>query len=139
MKNLNTTLAGITFALALGAGAAAFAHPGAMRGEAGTRMQAGQEANMQQHAMREGHGPGAMRRGGQHAPHAAQSLMTPEERTANRDRMRSATTPEERRQIAAATRDEMQKRGAERGIGAPAHRGHRHGETPSVETSGHTH
>jgi hypothetical protein len=139
MKNLNTTLAGIAVALALGASAAAFAHPGGMRSDASAGMQAGPKAGTQQHAMRDGHGPGAMRRGGQHGPQATQSLMTPDERAATKEKMRAATSPEERQQIVAATREEMQKRATERGITAPEHRGHRQGATPSAETSGHTH
>jgi hypothetical protein len=37
--------------------------------------------------------------------------------------MRNAKTPEERQQIAAVTRTEMQKRAAEKGITLPEHRG----------------
>ncbi len=45
-----------------------------------------------------------------------QSLMTPEERTAFRDKMHKAATPEERRKIAETTRAEMQKRAQEKGV-----------------------
>ena len=47
---------------------------------------------------------------------AAQPLMTPEERQAFFDKMRSATTPEERQKLMLENRAEMQKRAAERGI-----------------------
>jgi hypothetical protein len=49
--------------------------------------------------------------------------MTPEERTALREKMRNAATPEERQKIAEATRAEMQKRAQERGVTLPEHRG----------------
>jgi hypothetical protein len=69
------------------------------------------------HGKAEGHGP----RGAE----GAQSLMTPEERSAFSDRMRNAKTPEERQQMALANRAEMQKRATEKGITLPQHRGHR--------------
>ena len=46
-------------------------------------------------------------------------LMTPEERTAMHERMRSATTVEERQRLMAENRTEMQRRAAERGITCP--------------------
>jgi len=58
--------------------------------------------------------------------------MTPDERAATQEKMRSATTPEERQQIAAATRTEMQKRAAEKGVAVPDHVGpHRRGMGPA--------
>jgi hypothetical protein len=74
-------------------------------------------------------------------PAAAQQLMTPEERTATMEKMRAAKTPEERQQIAAATRAEMQKRAAEKGITLPEQRAPRFGTTEQTTpgTAGHTH
>lgn len=62
---------------------------------------------------------------GPRGPQTGQSLLTPEERSAFRDRMRNAKTPEERQQIALANRAEMEKRAADRGITLPEHRGPR--------------
>lgn len=62
---------------------------------------------------------------------AAQQLMTAEERTTIQEKMRTAKTPEERQQIAAATRTEMQKRATEKGITLPDQIGpHRPGMPP---------
>ncbi len=124
MNTMNKAVAGLTVALTLGASAVAYAHPGAMGGQMGAGTQAGPQAGMQ------------------HGPQAAQQLMTPEERTATMEKMRAAKTPEERLQIAAATRAEMQKRSTERGITLPEPRGHRHGAstTPATpDTTGHAH
>ena len=98
-----------------------------MQGHAGqNRMEGMKHGRMQgmkhgeSHAGRgktEGHGP----RGGE----GGQSLMTPEERTAFRDKMRNAKTPEERQQMALANRAEMEKRASDKGITLPEHRGPR--------------
>jgi hypothetical protein len=58
-----------------------------------------------------------------HGPMAGQQLMTPDERAALRDKMRSAKTPEERQKLAEATHAEMQKRAKEKGITLPDHGG----------------
>ena len=50
---------------------------------------------------------------------AVQSLMTPEERAALQEKMRSAKTPEERQKLAEATHAEMEKRAKEKGITLP--------------------
>jgi hypothetical protein len=74
---------------------------------------------------------------GQGADHAGmEQIITPEERTALMEKMRNAKTPEERQQLAQATRTEMQKRATEKGITLPEQRGPqgRAGATP-----GHTH
>jgi hypothetical protein len=65
-----------------------------------------------------------------------EQIITPEERTALMEKMRNAKTPEERQQLAQATRTEMQKRATEKGITLPEQRGPqgRAGATP-----GHTH
>ncbi|MBX3651285.1 MAG: hypothetical protein KF771_07915 [Burkholderiales bacterium] len=96
-----------------------------MQGHAGqNRMEGMKQGRMQGmkhgesqagHGKAQGHGP----RGAQ----TGQSLITPEERTALRDKMRNAKTPEERQQIALANRAEMEKRAAEKGITLPEHRG----------------
>lgn len=153
MKHSHKIATGIALSLSLGLATSVFAHPGEMGGGMGPgarggmqhgaqagqshegmqhgRMggmqrgaQAGQGHGMKggmQHGMRGGMGHGAEGRGT--GPQAAQPLMTPEERTALREKMRNAATPEERQQIAAATRAEMQKRAQERGITLPEHRG----------------
>ncbi|OGA55535.1 MAG: hypothetical protein A3G81_13560 [Betaproteobacteria bacterium RIFCSPLOWO2_12_FULL_65_14] len=69
-------------------------------------------------AMKGGMGHGRM--AGGPAGHAVgQLLMTPEERTALQEKMRSAKTPEERQKLAEANRAEMQKRAKEKGITLP--------------------
>ncbi len=130
---MNKTFAGFTIALTMAASAVAFAHPGGMVGGMGKGMQAGPQADAQQHGMSDGHGPGMMRHGGRQGPQAAGPLMTSEEHAATMEKMRSATTPEERQQIATATRDEMRKRAAERRTTGPEHRGPRRGATPSAD------
>ncbi|MBC7802839.1 MAG: hypothetical protein H7Y16_03095 [Candidatus Parcubacteria bacterium] len=62
--------------------------------------------------------------GGSQGDHkAGQQLMTPQEREALHEKMRSAKTPEERQALAATTRTEMEKRAKEKGITLPAHGG----------------
>jgi hypothetical protein len=84
-----------------------------------------------QHGTHDGMTHGAMDAGAA-GPHAEQHLMTPEERTAVRDRMRSAATPEEHQKIAEATRAEMQKRAREKGITSPGEHGPRAGMGPDA-------
>lgn len=140
MNTLNKITAAV--ALSLGLTAAVQAHPmGANMGHGA--QQGGQHQGMQGHSgknrmegMRQGRMQG-MKHGESHAGHGkaeghgkrgaegGQSLMTPEERTAFRDKMRNAQTPEERQQIALANRAEMEKRAAEKGITLPEHRGPR--------------
>lgn len=64
-----------------------------------------------------------------------QQLMTPEERTAMRQKMQAAATPEERQALATANRAEMERRAKEKGITLPergagmgmgGQRGHQH-------------
>jgi len=99
MKQSYKFAAGVVASLGLGiAVATAYANPGQMGGGMGPQMH-----------MKGGMGPGAMK-GGPAGPAAAQELMTPEERTALQEKMRNAKTPEERQQIATATRTEMEKR-----------------------------
>ncbi len=120
-------------ALSLGVTAVALAHPGEGRGM-GPGAQQGQHQGMQ-HEMKEHmkqgmnhdgekHAKRGVAKGhGEHGSNAAQSLVTPEERTAMREKMRNAKTPEERQQIALANRAEMQKRATEKGVTLPEHRG----------------
>jgi len=97
-------------------------------------MQHGAMAGMQhgtqgaQHGMTGGRGHGGMS-GGAAGHGAGQQLMTPEERTALQEKMRNAKTPEERQQIATATRTEMEKRAKEKGITLPEHSGPHFGGT----------
>ena len=124
MKQSHKFAAGVVASLGLGIAAAlAYAHPGQMGDGMGPQMKGGM-----QHGMKGGMGPGAMK-GGPAGPAAAQELMTPEERTALQEQMRNAKTPEERQQIATATRTEMEKRAKEKGITLPEHRGPHFGGT----------
>jgi hypothetical protein len=121
MKQSYKFAAGVVASLGLGiAVATAYANPGQMGGGMGPQMH-----------MKGGMGPGAMK-GGPAGPAAAQELMTPEERTALQEKMRNAKTPEERQQIATATRTEMEKRAKEKGITLPEHRGPHFGGTPQA-------
>jgi hypothetical protein len=147
MKSLNKVATGVAVSLTLGLAAVAYAQPGQMGGNMGPGAQAGQ-----QHGMQGGMGQGRMQQGmnhgggkhaqrgetkghGNHGSQAGQSLMTPEERTAMQEKMRAATTPEERQQIATANRAEMQKRATEKGITLPEHRGpHGRGTGPATTT-----
>ena len=71
---------------------------------------------------------------------AGQQLMTPEERTALREKMRNARTPEERQKIAEATRTEMQSAPRRRASRPPEHHGPRTGTTPQAPaTAEHAH
>ncbi|MGZ8230089.1 MAG: hypothetical protein ACXW2A_09695 [Burkholderiales bacterium] len=123
MKRSSKFAVGIATSLTLGLAAAAYAHPGPTGGGPGPHAKAGMH-----HAMKGGMGPGATGHGpGQRG--AASQLMTPEERTALREKMRSAT-PEERQQIAQATHTEMQKRAKAKGVTLPEQRGPRSGAGP---------
>jgi len=116
MKPTYKLAAGVIASLGLGiAVATAYANPGQMGGgmEHGKGgMQHGAQGGMQHGGMGGGAGHGA-----------GQQLMTPEERTALQEKMRNAKTPEERQQIATATRTEMEKRAKEKGITLPEHSG----------------
>lgn len=128
MKQSHKFVAGVVASLGLGvAVATAYANPGQMGGGMGHEMKGGM-----QHGAKGGMGHGGMGGGAQHG--AGQQLMTPEERTALQEKMRNAKTPEERQQIATATRTEMQKRAQEKGVTLPEGRGPRHGAT-----TGHQH
>jgi hypothetical protein len=58
---------------------------------------------------------------------AIRELMTEQERQAMKEKMRAAKSPEERKQIMAANRVEMEKRAKEKGITLPAPRSGQHG------------
>jgi len=125
MKPTYKLAAGVIASLGLGiAVATAYANPGQMGGgmEHGKGgMQHGAQGGMQHGGMGGGAGHGA-----------GQQLMTPEERTALQEKMRNAKTPEERQQIATATRTEMEKRAKEKGITLPEHSGPHFGGTPQA-------
>ena len=144
MKQSHKFAAGVIASLGLGiAVATAYAHPGQMGGEMGAQskgemehgkggMQHGQ-GGMQHGTKSMQHGKGGEQHGARHGQDSSRGhgagLMTPEERTALREKMRNAKTPEERQQIATATRAEMQKRAQEKGITLPEGRGPRTGAT----------
>lgn len=135
MKQSHKFAVGVVASLGLGiAVAAAYAQTGPMGGGMGPHMQGGMQHGAQggmQHGAKGGTGHGPMGAGA--AGHGVgQQLMTPEERTALQEKMRSAKTPEERQKIAEATRTEMQKRAQEKGITLPKHRGPHFGGTPQA-------
>lgn len=147
MKQSHKFAAGVVAALGLGIAAAAYAHPGQMGGGMGPHMMGGMQHGAQggmQHGAQDGmqHGrKGGMQGGmGGGAGHGAgQQLMTPDERTAMREKMRNAATPEERQKIVEANRAEIQKRAKERDITLPEHRGPRGGAAPTAPaTSEHS-
>ena len=128
-------------ALSLGIAAVAYAHPGQMGNCTGPNAQQGCQQLMQgqmgqgrmqgmnhggkQAAMGHNQGQGCDGAKAQGAtPQVGQQLMTPEERTAMRDKMRNAKSTEERQQIAQASHSEMQKRETEKGVTLPEHRNH---------------
>ncbi len=126
MKRSHKWIVGIGTTLSLGiAAAAVYAQPGQMGGGMGPQMKGGMQGGMQG-----GAGPGAMGRGAA-GPQAAQQLMTPEERTAIRDKMRNAATPEERQKLSEANHAEMQQRAKDKGITLPEPRGPRAGFGPN--------
>ena len=134
MKQSHKFAVGIVASLGLGIAVAAYAQPGQMGGGMGPQMKGGMQHGAQggmQHGAKGGTGHGPMGAGA--AGHGtAQQLMTPEERTALQEKMRNAKTPEERQQIATATRAEMEKRAQEKGITLPEHRGPHFGGTPQA-------
>ena len=138
MKQSYKFAIGVVASLGLGiAAAAAYAHPGQMGGGMGPHMQDGMQhgamAGMQ-HGARGGTGYGPMGAGAT-GHGVGQQLMTPEERTALREKMRNAATPEERQSIAAENHAEMQKRATEKGITLPAHRGPHFGTPQAPATN----
>jgi len=132
MKQSHKFAIGVVASLGLGiAVATAYAHPGQMSGGMGPQ-------GGMQHGTKGGTQHGGMGGGAVHD--AEQQLITPEERTALQEKMRSAKTPEERQQIATATHAEMQKRAKEKGITLPEGRGPRFGTTPQAPaTTEHAH
>ncbi len=130
MKNSYKMAAGVVAALSLGLAAVAFAHPGPMGGGMGYGMMGGGMGP----GMRGGMGAGMMMHGGSAGAALGQQLMTPEEHTALREKMRSAKTPEERQKLAQANHAEMEKRAKEKGVTLPQgygpQRGHGRHFTP---------
>jgi len=137
MKQSHKFAVGIVASLGLGIAVAAYAQPGQMGGGMGPQMKGGMQHGAQggmQHGAKGGTGHGPMGAGA--AGHGtAQQLMTPEERTALQEKMRNAKTPEERQQIATATRAEMEKRAQEKGITLPEHRGPHFGTPQAPATN----
>lgn len=80
-----------------------------------------------------------MGQSGARGEHAA--LMTPEARAAFAEKMRNATTPEERQKIATETRAEMQKLAEAKGITLPQRRGPAEGrmQGQGAGQKGHVH
>ena len=134
MKQSHKFAAGVIASLGLGiAAAVAYASPEQMGGGMGPHMKGGMQHGAKggmQHGTKGGTEHSGMGGGTGHG--AGQQLMTPEERTALREKMRNARTPEERQQIAAATRAEVEKRAKEKGITLPEHRGPRFGAAPQA-------
>lgn len=135
MKHSQKFAVGIVASLGLGLAVAAHAYPEQMGGGMGPGAMGGTQYGMQ----------GGMRQGGMShgaaGRMAGQQLMTDEERTELRDKMRAAATPEERQTLADATRAEMQKRAEEKGITLPEQRGPRagFGRNAAPATDTHTH
>jgi hypothetical protein len=124
VKQFRRLAAGAVASLSLGLAAAAFAHPGQMGAGMGGQMGPGMRHGMQGMA-----GPGAM---------GGTQLMTPEEREAFVEKMRSAKTPEERQKLAEANRAEMEKRAKEKGVTLPPRRGpHAAAAAPADEEHKH--
>jgi hypothetical protein len=119
MKHSHKISTGLIAAASLMITAAVYAHPGEMGSGMG---EAGAGHPMMGAGMGMGMGHGAMGKGPA-GPGAARQLMTPEERTAMREKMHSAKTPEERQSLAAANHAEMQRRAKEKGITLPEGRG----------------
>jgi Spy/CpxP family protein refolding chaperone len=118
MKRSHKIATAVALAFGLGLAGGAYAHPGQMGSGMGEGMHGGMQHGMHggmQHGTKSGH----------EGRRAMSQLMTPEEREAFREKMRSAKTRDERRQIAQANRAEMQKRAEEKGITLPEHRGPR--------------
>ena len=118
-------LLGIGSTLTLGlAASSAWAQTGPAAGN--TTQSAGQQGVQTGDGQRMNRGkgrPGAGR--GEKGLRGGRALLTPEERTAFREKMRGAKTPEERQQIAMATRAEVEKRAKEKGITLPERGGMR--------------
>jgi len=128
MKRSYKLAATVSAVLGLGFAAAAFAHTGPMSEAAGSGMGSGMGRGMAMHG-------GTAGTTGQAAMH---EIMTAEERTALMEKMRSARTPEERQQLAVATRTEMEKRARDKGITLPEQRGPQ-GRMGAGAAQGHTH
>jgi hypothetical protein len=122
----------VASAVAAGIGlavAAAYAHPGVGFGPQGDAPG--------------GFGPGSMRgmespmmHGGHGGSTPAQQLVTPEERQAFIEKMRSAKTAEERQKLAEANRAEIEKRAKEKGITLPEAHGPGAGSGPHSVSPG---
>ncbi len=165
MKRTYKTAAGIVASLSLGMAVLAHAHDGKMgEGMGHGTMGGGMGHGGMMQGMSDGMGHGGMGHGGMghggmmqgmsggmghgamgggmgqghmDGQSAGQQLMTPEEHSAFREKMRSAATQEERQKLALANRTEMQKRAKEKGITLPEGRGPRVGAGQNSETHKH--
>lgn len=144
MKPTRRLATGVIAALGLGLAVTAIqADPGHRGGGTGAQKQSGMQhagKGGARHGAAEGHQHGSTGAGGDGRGHGAGNpLMSAEERTAFREKMRNAS-PEERQQIAAAHRAEMQKRAQERGVTPREGRGPRGGAaTQAPATTEHQH
>ena len=133
MKQFRTIAVGAAasaFTAVLGlAAAAAYAHPGAGNGPQGDSPGGSGAGSM--------HGVGSpMMHGGHGGSLAAQQFLTPEERQAFIEMMRSAKTAEERQKLAEANRAEIEKRAKEKGITLPEAHGPGAGAGPHSGSPG---
>lgn len=128
MKRSYKTVSAVVLSLGLGFGVAAYAEQGQMGSGMGPGMRDGM-----QHDIKGGMGHGGMT-GGAEGRMPGHQLMTPEERTALRDKMRNAT-PEERQKLAAATHAEMHKRAQDKGFTPYRQHGSHAGAGPSAGTA----
>ena len=137
MKRSTRIAVGIATSLTFGLGTAVYAHQG--EPGAGAHAEGGMQQGMKggmQHSMKGGMGHGAKG----HAAGdrgASNQMMTPEERTALREKMRNAT-PEERQKIADATHTRMQARAQEKGVTGPRAQGPRAGAASGPATPAQT-
>jgi hypothetical protein len=142
MKQSHKFAAGVIASLGLGiAVATAYATPGQMGGGTGPHakagMQHGAKGGMQHAKGGMQHGAAGQGAGGHGAGHG---LVTQEERAALQEKMRNATTREERQKIAQTFRAEVQKRAQEKGITLPEGRGPNTGTSPQAPaTTEHAH
>ena len=84
-----------------------------------------------------GHGKGHGQHSGMKGQRSELSkLITPEERTAMREKMQAAKTPEERQALRTSMRTEMEKRAKEKGITLPERKGgHQHQHQQGAQAS----
>ncbi len=136
MKRSYKVAAGMVASLGLGMAVLAHAHDGKMgEGIGHGAMGAGMDHGSMMQGMSGGMAHGGMGHGGMgQGRMGGQQLMTPEERTAFREKMRNAATQEERQKLAETNRSELQKRAKEKGITLPEGPGPRAGSGAEPHT-----